>query len=127
VLGEEKTYLIRHRLEPVIRHYKLDGFEHLLSRLRIRSEIPLHDAIIEAKKLAGLEADADVRIEVLPEPTNFFEALFGDLDAEKEVRIGKGLDNMAPELMNIARRAARIRAVFDKPVTFMMPFELEIR
>jgi protease IV len=87
----------------------------------------LHDAIIEAKKLAGLEADADVRIEVLPEPTNFFEALFGDLDAEKEVRIGKGLDNMAPELMNIARRAARIRAVFDKPVTFMMPFELEIR
>ena len=87
----------------------------------------LHDAIVEAKKLAGLEADAEVRIEVLPEPTNFFEALFGDLDAEKEVRLGKGLDNVAPELMSIARRAARLRAVFDKPVSFMMPFELDIR
>jgi protease IV len=86
----------------------------------------LHDAVVEAKKLAGLEADADVRIEVLPEPTNFFEALFGDLDSEKEVRLTKGLDVVAPELLNIARRAARLRAVFDRPVALMMPFELDI-
>jgi protease-4 len=87
----------------------------------------LHDAVVEAKKLAGLEADADVRIEVLPEPTNFFEALFGDLDSEKEVRLSKGLDVVAPELLNITRRAARLRAVFDRPVALMMPFELDIR
>ncbi len=87
----------------------------------------LHDAVVEAKKLAGLEADAEVRIEVLPEPTNFFETLFGNLDSEKEVRISHGLDSLAPELTNLARRAARLRAVFDRPVAFMMPFELDIR
>ena len=71
----------------------------------------LDDAIAEAKKLAGLEEDADVRIEVLPEPTNFFESLFGDLDAEKEVRIGKGLERMSPgtDRTSPARRTACAR------------------
>jgi protease-4 len=87
----------------------------------------LHDAVAEAKKLAGLDSSADVRIEVLPEPTNFFESLFGDLDAEKETRISQGLNSVAPELVTIARRAARLRAVFDRPVAFMMPFELDIK
>ena len=87
----------------------------------------LHDAVAEAKKLAGLDASAEVKIEVLPEPTNFFEALFGNLDAEKETRIGQGLGSVAPELVSLARRAARLRAIFDRPVAFMMPFELDIK
>ena len=64
---------------------------------------------------------------MLPEPTNFFESLFGDLDAEKEARISQGLGSVAPELVTIARRAARLRAIFDRPVAFMMPFELDIK
>jgi protease-4 len=87
----------------------------------------LHDAIAEAKKLAGLDADADVRIEVLPEPTNFLESLFGDLDKEEEVRIGRGLESLAPELLQIARKAYRLREVFDQPAALVMPFELDIR
>jgi protease-4 len=87
----------------------------------------LHDAVEEAKKLAGLDASADVRIEVLPEPTNFFETLFGNLDAEKETRFSQGIGSVAPELVSIARRAARLRAIFDRPVAFMMPFELDIK
>jgi protease IV len=87
----------------------------------------LHDALIEAKKLAGVEKDTEVKIEVLPEPTNFFESLFGDLGAEKEVRIGQGLNAMAPEVIEIARRAQRIRAVFDGPAALIMPFELNIK
>ncbi len=63
----------------------------------------LHDAVIEAKKLAGLDEDTEVRIEVLPEPTNFFESLFGDLDSEKEVHVDLGLGNLAPDLLNIVR------------------------
>lgn len=87
----------------------------------------LHDAVAEAKKLAGLEADADIRIEVLPEPTNFFESLFGDLEAEKDTRIRSGLEAVSPELVDIARQAARLRKVFDQPAAFVMPFELKIR
>ena len=87
----------------------------------------LHDAIAEAKQLAGLDEDDEVRIEVLPEPTNFFESLFGDTDAEEEVRLGRGLEAIAPELVGIARGAYRLRAVFDQPAALVMPFELEIR
>jgi protease IV len=87
----------------------------------------LHDAIAEAKKLAGLDSSTEVRIEVLPEPTNIFESLFGNLDAEKEARISQGVGSLAPELVMIARHAARLRAIFDRPVAFLMPFELEIK
>jgi protease-4 len=87
----------------------------------------LHDAIAQAKQLAGLEKDAEVRIEVMPEPTNFFETLFGDLSKEEEVRIGERFESLAPELVEIARQAYRLRAVFDHPAALVMPFELEIR
>ncbi len=87
----------------------------------------LDDAVTEAKKLAGLDEDSDVKIIVLPEPTNFFETLFGDMDAEKEVRLGQGLDALAPELAGAARKAYRLRKVFDQPAALVMPFELEIR
>jgi protease-4 len=87
----------------------------------------LHDAVAEAKKLAKLEKDEEVRIKILPKPTNFFESLFGDLDAEKEVRIGKGLESLAPEMIDLARRAYRIRVLFDQPAAYVMPFELRVR
>jgi protease-4 len=87
----------------------------------------LHDAITEAKKLAGLEPDADVRLEILPEPTNFLEVLFGDLDKEEEVSLGRGLEPLAPELIGIARKAYHLRKVFDQPAALVMPFELEVR
>jgi protease-4 len=87
----------------------------------------LHDAIAEAKKLAGLDEDDNVRIEVLPEPTNVFETLFGDVDEEEEVRIGRGLENIAPEMVELARRAYALRCVFDQPAALVMPFELDIR
>jgi protease-4 len=87
----------------------------------------LEDAVAEAKKLAGLDKDADVKIEVLPEPTNFFETLFGDLDAEKEVRLGQGLESISPELMDVARRAHHLRRIFKQPAALVMPYELEIK
>jgi protease-4 len=87
----------------------------------------LDDAIVEAKLLAGIEKDAKVKIERLPEPTNFFESLFGGLDAEEEVELGTALEPIAPELVDVAKKAYRLRAVFDRPAAVVMPFELEIR
>ncbi len=87
----------------------------------------LHDAVVEAKKLAGLEPNADVRTEVLPSATNFFESLFGEAEAEKETRVGKYLDSISPELVDAARKAARLRAAFDRPAALVMPFDLSIR
>jgi protease-4 len=87
----------------------------------------LHDAIAEAKQLAGLEKDAEVRIKVLPSPTNFFEQLFGDMASEKEVRVSKGVEVVAPEMVELARRAHRLRAVFDQPAALVLPFELSVK
>ncbi len=87
----------------------------------------LHDAIQSAKQLAGIDKDTKVTIERLPEPTNFFESLFGEQDAEKEVRLGPALAPLAPELVDVAAKAYRLRAVFRQPAALVMPFELEIR
>lgn len=88
----------------------------------------LHDAIQEAKQLAGLDADAKVTIERLPEPTNFFESLFGAPDEEKEVRLGAALEPLAPELVDVAKKAYRLQTIFRRPsAAVVMPFELDIR
>ncbi|HEX4412151.1 MAG TPA: signal peptide peptidase SppA [Lacipirellulaceae bacterium] len=87
----------------------------------------LHDAVNEAKKLAGLAADAEVRTEVLPSPTNFLESLFGNLEAEKETRVGNDIKSMSPELVEVARKVARLRSAFDRPAALILPFDLNIR
>ena len=87
----------------------------------------LDDAIGEAKQLAGLDKDAKVTIESLPEPTNFFETLFGELDAEKEVNLGPALAPVAPEMVELAAKAYRLRAIFRQPAVLVMPFDLKIR
>jgi chemotaxis protein methyltransferase CheR len=48
VIGDDKAYLVRHRLEPVVRSCGLDSFDNFLERLRSRTGGHLHDAIIEA-------------------------------------------------------------------------------
>jgi chemotaxis protein methyltransferase CheR len=48
MLSEEKAYLIRHRLEPVVRANGLAGFEELARRLRGPGGAALHDAVVEA-------------------------------------------------------------------------------
>ena len=34
---------------------------------------------------------------------------------------------LSPEMMDVARRAYRLRAIFKKPAAVVMPFELEIK
>jgi protease-4 len=87
----------------------------------------LHDAIVEAKLLAGLGKDDAVRIEMLPEPTSILDSLFETSKGEEEIRLGRSLQSLAPELAGVARKARRLRAVFDRPTALVMPFELEIR
>jgi protease-4 len=94
----------------------------------------LDDAIDEAQQLAGIPKDADVTIETLPEPTNFLESLFGDMDSEEESRLGPAagalevsLDSLSPELKALLSKANRLREVFDRPAAYIMPFNLEIR
>jgi chemotaxis protein methyltransferase CheR len=47
-LSEDKAYLIRHRLEPVVRDNGLAGFDELARRLREPGGAALQDGVVEA-------------------------------------------------------------------------------
>jgi protease IV len=87
----------------------------------------LYDAIQEAKELAGIKRGTKVPIEALPEPTNFFESLFGEVDEEREVSLAPALEPLAPELVELAEKAYRLRVIFRQPAALIMPFDLEVR
>lgn len=47
-LGADKSYLVRHRLEPLVRSEGLENFEALVQRLRMRAANRLRSAVIDA-------------------------------------------------------------------------------
>ncbi len=88
----------------------------------------LKDAVQAAKQLAGLEADEEVDLMILPEPENPLESFFGaDLEAEREAKILGAVMHLAPELGEPLRRAVQWQQVMREPVTLMMPFWVEIK
>ncbi len=95
----------------------------------------LRAAIAGAKELAGLDPDDKVKIDTYPEAVDFFESLFGDTEAEKEVRSqikaalhhNLSLGGAMPELSDALQRLAWLRKVFShEPVAVLMPFELKV-
>lgn len=48
VIGQNKAYLIRHRLEPLVRSSGLNDFDGLLQRLQSRGQTKLQNAVIDA-------------------------------------------------------------------------------
>lgn len=48
VLGPEKVYLVRHRLEPLVRSEGLGSFDDLVRQLRMRPGTALQNAVIDA-------------------------------------------------------------------------------
>lgn len=91
----------------------------------------LRAAIAGAKELAGLDPDDEVRIDAYPEAVDFFESVFGNTDAEQEVRSQidsfLSLGGALPELSDAIHRLAWLRKVFaHEPVAVLMPFELKV-
>jgi hypothetical protein len=64
---------------------------------------------------------------VLPETKSILDELFSVSEGEKEVRLGATIESLAPELLDVAKKARRLRSAFDRPAALVMPFELEIR
>lgn len=97
-------------------------------RLELVDELgDLRTAVAKAKELAGLDADAEVRIDTYPEAEDFFESLFGDNDEQREVRVTLDLGGVLPELEEAVRRTGWVRRLFAKePVGLVMPFDLRL-
>jgi len=88
----------------------------------------LKDAVRVAKQLAELDVDKKIKLEILPEPENPFESIFGtDFEAEREARILGGVLQLAPELAGPLRRAIQLRRAMREPTVLMMPYWMEIK
>jgi len=81
----------------------------------------LRDAIAAAKKAAGLKADEEVDLQILPRPKTIFEQLFGGSQVAAELKAG------APELLEVARKTKLFRRLFTEPALLWMPYDLKLR
>ncbi len=82
----------------------------------------LADAVAEAKKLAGLKPDADVEIEILPQPKSFFEQFFSGESAETD-EFAAAL----PDVVKTLRQAALWRQLLGEKVLLWMPYRVELK
>ncbi len=91
VVGDDKAYLIRHRLEPVLCEYGLESFEQLLQRLRGSTETSLLAAVIDAITTQETQFFRDqdlfdaIRNRVLPERAAAIRQSHG---MRRQIRIG---------------------------------------
>jgi protease-4 len=81
----------------------------------------LADAVVEAKRAAGLKPDADVDLLILPQPKTIFEQLFGDSSLSGE------MDSVMPEVMKTLRQTRLWRQLLREPVLLWMPYGLKVR
>jgi protease-4 len=82
----------------------------------------LHDAIMHAKKLAGLKKDQKVRLLILPRPKTFFEQLFEDPAATTDAAV-RAAGPMAEYLGEVDI----LKRLFKEPVLMWMPYRIEVK
>jgi protease IV len=81
----------------------------------------LEDAIAAAKTSAGLKADADVDLLVLPEPKSVFEQLFGDPSASTDA------DSLLSEGMQLLKQSKMLRQMFSQRILMWMPYDVKVK
>jgi protease-4 len=81
----------------------------------------LADAVADAKTAAGLKADAEVDLLVLPEAKTFFEQLFGDPSASSD------LESLLPECFKIVRQTATLRQLLSERFLLWMPYSVQVK
>jgi protease-4 len=81
----------------------------------------LEDALAAAKTAAGLNADAEVDLLVLPEPKTIFEQLFGDPTASTD------LESLLPEGFHVLRQTSALRQLLSQRILTWMPYGVDVK
>ncbi len=81
----------------------------------------LDDAVVAAKLAAGLKADADVELLVLPEQKSFFEQIFGDPSAASD------FDSLLPEFFQTLRQTKLLRQLLSERMLLWMPYGVQLK
>jgi protease IV len=101
-------------------------------RLKLVDEVgTLKDAVAAAKRLAGLDANEETEIVVLPKVENPLEALLGaSSDAQKEARLQgflwSSLTDLPPGVQQGVRQVLLLQRVLREPAATLMPYSLRI-
>jgi protease-4 len=94
----------------------------MAKRLGLIDELgTINDAIAAAKIAAGLKADAEVDLLMLPEPKSMFEQLFGDPSASAD------LESLLPECFKILWQAKTLRQMLSEPMLLWMPYDVQLK
>ncbi len=81
----------------------------------------LEDAIAAAKTSAGLKADADVELLMLPEAKTIFEQLFGDQSASTDT------ESLLSEGIRLLQQSKMLRQMLSQRVLMWMPYEVQVK
>ena len=81
----------------------------------------LEDAIVAAKKAAGLKPDAEVDFLILPKTKSFFEQLFDDPSASAD------LESLLPDIIEPLRRTQVLRQLLSERFLLWMPYEVRVK
>jgi len=85
----------------------------------------LRDAILAAKKEAGMGEDDKAELLILPEPTSIFDELLGVQAAAPAVE--KSIESIAPGSTKHLRQLDMLRRLFAEPGVLVMPYQLGIK
>lgn len=87
----------------------------------------LRDAIMEAKKLAGLDEDEKVRLRTLPKKPELFEELFGNNQQQREVRLSLEGIALPAEMQRAVRQISVWRDLLARErVGLIMPVQVVV-
>ena len=81
----------------------------------------LDDAIAAAKMAAGLKADAEVDLLVLPEPKSMFEQLFGDPSATDRLRLAVAGG------LKLCGKPKLLRQMLSERMLLWMPYSVQLK
>jgi protease-4 len=110
----------RSRLEELAQGRVYTG--RMAKKLGLVDELgTLRDAVAAAKQAAGLKADEEVELMVLPRPRSIFEQLFG------EPSVASDIESAAPELFKMLRQTKLVRQLLSERVLLWMPYGVQMR
>lgn len=81
----------------------------------------LDDAIAAAKQAAGIKADAEVDLMVLPEPRSVFEQLFGDPSATTD------FESLLPADFKVLGQTKLLRQLLSERILLWMPYGVQVK
>lgn len=85
----------------------------------------LRDALLAAKKAAGMKATDKAELLILPKPKSFLEEMFSGPSARLGLNVG--VEKLAPNVAAHLGEVETLRKLFAEPAVLVLPYRVEIK